>query len=120
MQYCCVAIPPAAGEAYWATIRTLLWIWDSLSVDDVRTNWPVRATMHTKGGQAQTRLHESWLRGIEKPPLILFRQGIGPRVFGLEFRRFTHRATPPVLVTLHAYGYATETNTIFNTEKENE
>ena len=51
--------------------------------------------VHTKGGQAQTNLHKSWLCGIQKLPLTLPCQGIEPRVFGFEFRRTNHWATSP-------------------------
>ena len=39
-----------------------------------------------KGGQAQTSLHKSWLRGTEKLHLTLPRQGIEPRVVGYKFQ----------------------------------
>ena len=49
--------------------------------------------VHTKGDQAQTRLHKSWLGGTEKLCLTLPRQGIEPSGFGFEFRRTNHWAT---------------------------
>ena len=57
----------------------------------------VRA-VHTKAGEAQTNLYKTRFGGIEekKLSLTLPRQGIEPWVFGLEFRRSTHRATSPV------------------------
>ena len=53
----------------------------------------VRA-VHTKGGQAQTSLHKSWLGGTEKLSHTLPRQGIEPRVFGLEFGLWPLRHAP--------------------------
>ena len=64
--------------------------------------------VHTKGSQAQTSLHKSWLRGTEKLPLTLLHQGIEPRVFGIEFWRTNHWATyipHPVQIIWQGKGY---------------
>ena len=58
-------------------------------------NWA--RIVHTKGGQAQTSLHKSWLGGTEKLPLTLPRQGIEPRVFRFEFRLSDQGASSPSL-----------------------
>ena len=63
---------------------------NGFGIFNVRVHWLL--AVHTKGDQAQTNLHKSWLRETEK----LSHQGIEPRVFGLEFWRSNHWATSPV------------------------
>ena len=76
VQCFCVSIPLAVRP-------TLLQQMDIGSLTCAQT-W-VRA-VHMKRGQAQTGLHKSSLGQTDKLSLILPRQGIEPRVFGLEFR----------------------------------
>ena len=105
LQYFCVTIPPAVTPS-------LLRQMDTGSLTCVQT-WV--CAVHTKrreggagrgggwgggvgggsGGQAQTNLRKSCLGGInlKKLSLTLLRQGIEPRVLGVEFRRCKHRAT---------------------------
>ena len=57
----------------------LLFSTDGYGIFNVRTNLGVCA-VHTKGDQAQTSLHKSWLGGT-----FFFGGGIEPRVYGFEF-----------------------------------
>ena len=52
-----------------------------------------------RGSGTQTNLYKSWLGGDRKEKLMLTlsRQGIEPRLFGLESRRSNHWATSPKL-----------------------
>ena len=50
--------------------------------------------IYTVGGQAQTSLRKSLLRGIEKLALILPCQRIEPRVFGLNSRALPFEVCP--------------------------
>ena len=60
----------------------------------------VRA-IHTKGGQAQTSLHKSWLVGIEKLFFTLPCQGVKLTVFRFEFWLTTASSTVFCLVPGH-------------------
>ena len=53
--------------------------------------------VHTKGSQAQTSLHKSWLGGTEQLFLAMPRQIIEPRVFGFEFWLSNHWSNAPPL-----------------------
>ena len=80
MQNICVTCLPS-------DVRPTLWRQMYMGSSTWVQIW-VRA-VHTKGAQAQTSLHKSWLGGSEKLAFTLARQGIEPRVFGFEFRTLT-------------------------------
>ena len=88
-QYFCVTIPPSVR------FFTLLWQMDVGSLTCAQI-W-VHA-VHMNWGQAQTRLHKSWLGGSEKLSLTLAHQEIEARVFGLELWCSNHWAMSPVMV----------------------